>query len=327
MEPLLPPPTLQPSQIGFLGILVVSRHIVKAHYRHFSALALLFLLPLAVSSTTYPYIYKLIFLLKLFQQNPPVFFPTILFLILIYALFVLIFSLIAVSSVTYSVFHGFQGRPLKLKSAIKSALTSFPRLLSTWLMVSGLFSVLVLIRFSLIKATQLLAFKFTYFPPQYIFMIIFVCIVTYLQLAPVVAIIETSSWGLEPLKRSKYLVTGMKKVAFLMFLLYGFCFGTLLWLTAETWDFHYPSSDKYWFWVLYVVLGSACFMACLVSYLVAITVFYIYSKAIHGEHAEEIAAEYLRLPSDDGKVLFILLVSGWIPYQFQLILNLFGLVF
>ncbi|OMO71889.1 hypothetical protein COLO4_27963 [Corchorus olitorius] len=313
MATLPPPPPLQPLQIDLRSILHESRRIVKAHSRHFLALALLFLLPLAVSSSTYPFIYKLIY------PFHRVFFPTkAIIFSLLYALFVLIFSLLAVSSVTYSVFHGFHGRPLELKSAIKSALTSFPRLLSTCLVsgfiVSGLFSVLVLIRFSLIKATQFLGFKFDfYFPPQFIFfqpvffMVIFICIVAYLQvnwtLAPVVAIVE-SSWGLEPLRRSKYLVRGMKKAAFLMFLLYGYVLGTFLWCTAVTWDFHY--SDDKWFLVLYIVLCSTCFMGCLVSYLAGITVLYIYSKAIHGEYAGEIAAEfeteYVSLPFDDGKV-------------------------
>ncbi|KAF5945486.1 hypothetical protein HYC85_015714 [Camellia sinensis] len=44
---------------------------------------------------------------------------------LIFTLFVSIFSLCAIGTITYSTYHGFYGRPVKLASAIKSLFYSF----------------------------------------------------------------------------------------------------------------------------------------------------------------------------------------------------------
>ena len=44
------------------------------------------------------------------------------------------------------------------------------------------------------------------------------------------------------------------------------------------------------------------YVVVVVYNLAASTVFYMYSKAIHGELAEESAREYVSLPSNDGKV-------------------------
>ncbi|MBA0648529.1 hypothetical protein Goklo_016229 [Gossypium klotzschianum] len=64
-----------------------------------------------------------------------------------------------------------------------------------------------------------------------------------------------------------------------MLLFYGFFSGILIWVSAADWG--YAAADKW-------------------------KIFYMYSKAIHGELAgeiaEEFAREYVSLPFDDGKV-------------------------
>ncbi|XWS34149.1 hypothetical protein CRYUN_Cryun21dG0015300 [Craigia yunnanensis] len=325
-------PPSPPVHIDLWAILSESKRIINAHSRHFQALSVLFLLPLSFSLSTCPAINHLFsqsstptfenhlsFLKNPFQHQQPSIFPikTLIFTLL-YTLFTSIFSLLATGSITYSVFHGFYGRPVKLVSAIKSAFTSFFRLLSTCLIcqfiISGILLILGLVLFSLVKATQLLGFQVNFSSPYFtsllmVFLIIFISIAAYLQVnwafANVVVVIE-SSWGLEPLKRSQNLVKGLKGIAFSMLLFFGFFSGILSWGSAAEWGDASADKWKSWAFVLNIVVTSSLYMMLLLYNLAANTVFYMYSKAIHGELAgeiaEEFAREYVSLPFDDGKV-------------------------
>ncbi|XVF03271.1 hypothetical protein REPUB_Repub04eG0247000 [Reevesia pubescens] len=329
-------PPQPPHQIDLWAILSESKRIINAHSRHFLALSVLFLLPLSFSFSAYPFINQLFsqsstptiethlsfsFVIDTnpFSQNPPPIFPikTLIFTLL-YTLFIFIFSLLATGSITYSVFHGFYGRPVKLISAIKSAFTSFFRLMSTCLVtefiISGILLLLGLTLFSLVQITQVLGFQVIYSSPYFVslclvFVIIFMFIVFYLQVnwvfAYVVVVVE-SSWGLEPLKRSKKLVKGLKGVAFSMILFFGFFGGILTWVSAAGWGDSAADKWKNWAFVINIVITSTFVTVLMLSNLAASTVFYMYSKAIHGELAveiaEEFAREYVSLPFDDGKV-------------------------
>ncbi|XVE85798.1 hypothetical protein DITRI_Ditri17bG0120200 [Diplodiscus trichospermus] len=316
--------------IDLWAIFSESKRIINAHSRHFLALSVLFLLPISFSLSAYPAINQLFsqsstptiethlsFHNYPFQQQPPTFPIKTLIFTLLYTLFIFIFSLFATGSITYSVFHGFYGRPVKLVSAIKSAFTSCFRLVSTCLVseliVSGILLILCSILFSLVKATQLLGFQVNFSSPYFtslclVFLIIFASIVAYLQVnwtfAYVVVVVE-SGWGFEPLKRSQNLVKGLKRVAFSMLLFFGFCGGVLTWVSATGWG---DADDKWksWAFVLNIVLTSTFLMLLMLYNLAASTVFYMYSKAVHGELAgeiaEEFAREYVSLPFDDGKV-------------------------
>ncbi|OMO71888.1 hypothetical protein COLO4_27962 [Corchorus olitorius] len=323
-----PPP--QPFKLNLWTILTESERIIKAHSRHFLALSFLFLLPLSISFSAYPYLHQLI--------NPqpstvptavethnfnPAFQPTKTTIFsLLYSLFVSIFTSLATSSITYSVFHGFYGQPIKLKPAIKSAFSSFFRLLSTsfltGLILFGFFFVVGLIIVSLVMATLLLGFQVDYSSPNFIFLFIYsmtalICIlIYYIQVnwifAPTVVVVE-SSWGFEALKRSKYLVRGMKWVAFGIFLYFGFCVGILWWSTAYMWKHTAPVFDYggKWIFLTHLVFTSLIFVRIQVSYLAAITVLYIHSKEMHGEInageiLEEFGTEYVKVPLDDGKL-------------------------
>ncbi|XWS23144.1 hypothetical protein CRYUN_Cryun29cG0095700 [Craigia yunnanensis] len=314
--------------IDLWAILSESKRIINAHSRHFLALSVLFLLPLSFSLSAYPAINQLFpqsstptlenhlsFINNPFQQQQqPPFFPikTLIFTLL-YTLFIFIFSLLATGSITYSVFHGFYGRPVKLVSAIKSAFTTLLRLVSTCvvsdLIISGILSILGLVLFSLVKATQLLGFQVNFTSPYFIslclvFLIIFVSIVAYLQVnwifAYVVVVVE-SSWGLEPLKRSKNLVKGLKWVAFSMLLFFGFFSGILTWGSAAGWGDATADKWKSWAFVLNIVVTSTLLMLLMLYNLAASTVFFMYGE-LAGEIAEEFARDYVSLPFDDGKV-------------------------
>ncbi|XVF85877.1 hypothetical protein PTKIN_Ptkin17bG0153300 [Pterospermum kingtungense] len=254
-----------------------------------------------------------------FHQEPPnpVFPIKTLIFTFVYITFTSIFSLLAAGSITYSVFHGFYGRPVKLLSTIKSAFTSFFRLLSTTLVseliISGVLLVLGLILFLLVKATQFIGFQVDFSSPYFtsllvVFLIIFVSIAFYFSVNWVfahVVVVTESSWGLEPLKRSQSLVKGLKGVAFSMLVFFGFLNWFFTWSTTSRWG-DTDREWKSWQFVLSIVSTSTMLMLIMLYNLAASTVFYMYSKAIHGELAAEIAqefaAEYVSLPFDDGKV-------------------------
>ncbi|XVE91554.1 hypothetical protein REPUB_Repub01dG0019500 [Reevesia pubescens] len=91
-----------------------------------------------------------------------------------------------------------------------------------------------------------------------------------------------------------------------MLLFYGFFSGILMWVSAVGWDGAAADKWKSGGFVIHIVMTSTFLMVLMLSNLAATTVFYMYSKAIHGELAgeiaEEFAREYVSLPFDDGKV-------------------------
>ncbi|KAE8710193.1 hypothetical protein F3Y22_tig00110327pilonHSYRG00149 [Hibiscus syriacus] len=64
------------------------------------------------------------------------------------------------------------------------------------------------------------------------------------------------------------------------------------------------ASDEWKSWgsILNIIATTGYYMVLLLYILAAYTVFYVHSKALHGELAEEFAGEYVSLPFDDGKV-------------------------
>ncbi|KAE8673274.1 Son of sevenless [Hibiscus syriacus] len=299
-----PPPP--PSNIGLRTILSESRRIFRAHTWHFQALSVLFLLPFSFFLSVYPFIY---------QQNPPIFFYPIrpFISILIYTLILSFFSIFAVGSITHSVFHGFYGQPVKLLSAIKEASTSFFPLISTAfvesLIVSGINLILGLVFFALLKTTQILGFQVHHSSSFLIllclaYLIILTSISLYLRVnwtfAYVIVVVE-SSWGIEPLKRSQILVKGMKGVAFKILLFFGFFISINILQSIMISGDSAGDDWKSWDFILNIVATTAFYMVLLLYSLAACTVFYVYSKALQGELAEQFAGEYVSLPFDDGK--------------------------
>ncbi|MBA0782958.1 hypothetical protein Gotri_000760 [Gossypium trilobum] len=302
-----PPPLLK---IDLWTIRSEYCRIIKAHSRHFLALSLLFLLPCSFFLSIYPFI-AIEFYLSFLQQDPSII-PTKTFILnLLYTLPISIFSLLATGSITYSIFHGFNGRPIKLLSAIKAAFTSFFPLFSTCLMTQLIVSGISLILGLAFSAVVILGFQVRYPSPYFIFLclvyvIILLFVVVHLQVnwifAYVVVVVE-SSWGFEPLKRSQNLVKGMKGVALKIILFFGFFISINTWRSVMTYGD--SAADKWtsWLFVLNIFVTSTFSMVFMFYNLAANTVFYIYAKALHGELAEdeEFAAKYVSLAVDDGK--------------------------
>lgn len=138
-------------------------------------------------------------------------------------------------------------------------------------------------------------------------MIILLFIVVHLQVnwifAYVVVVVE-SSWGFEPLKRSRNLVKGMKGVALKIILLFGFVISINTWRSVMT--YRNSAADKWtsWLFVLNMDVTSTFSMMLMFCNLAANTVSYIYATALHGELAEdeEFAVKCSSLAVDDAKV-------------------------
>ncbi|KAI3467294.1 hypothetical protein Pfo_023957 [Paulownia fortunei] len=314
------------------GVFSDASRIISAHPRHFLALSVLFILPVSFLTIIYPFLFQptsvhshyhrsLFFVSTADPEIPPV---AQLLIPILYALCVLLFSLCSSASITHSTFRGFYGRPVRFITSLKSILVSFFPLLATLLVtqiILGLivfaFGIFVLLAYN---GLALFGFKMDYDSQYFLFFVILIAallvgLLVYLQvgwcLTTTVVIVE-SDWGFAPLKRSWYLVKGMRGVAFLMILFFGILVGLLTrWYSSlvanaggiiEGWSG--------WGVVLQMVV-YACLTTILSLYTVAAnTVLFIYCKALHGEWApfqsdEEMGREYVRLPFDDGVAPFV----------------------
>nr|AMP82905.1 1,4-dihydroxy-2-naphthoate polyprenyltransferase [Catalpa bungei] len=322
--------------LNLRGVLSETKRIINAHSRHFLALSVLFLLPLSFSLIVYPALSQSPSILSDYHRS--VFFfsrpePEIsltekshLLLPIIYGLFVLIFSLCATASITYSTFHGFYGRPVKFTSSIKSIFFSFLPLIATLIAIQIIAGLIV---FAFGGFTALVYFGISLFGVDldydnvyflgFVFLIValIVGLLLYFKvewyLANVIVVVE-SQWGFSPLKRSSYLVKGMRGVAFAMIMLFGILLGFLCTLCSSL----VPNSDVIsggwvsWAFIFQTVVYTG-FMTILMLYCVAANaVLFMYCKALHGELAfeiaEEFAHEYISLPFDDGKVPHVVYV-------------------
>ncbi|PON54182.1 Transmembrane protein [Parasponia andersonii] len=333
-----PPPTL-----NLCAVLSESKRILNAHSRHFLALSVLFLLPLSFSFIVFPTLQNLlaspipdnsqIFLsldlyLRHHHRDQSLYSTKTLFLTLAFSVFVFVFSLCAVGSITYSVFHGFYGRPVKLLSAVKSVFSSFFRLMGTALFVQIIVSVIVFIfglsLFLVVTSARVLGFQVEISSPYFLGLIGFVgvalmVVLVYLQvnwiLVCVVVVVE-STWGFEALRRSAGLIKGMRGIGLSLSLFFGFFSGLLAWCSSfSAMGFDNDGADgwKSWQFVVQIVVTSTFLMLVLLYDVAANTVLYMYCKALHGELATEIAEEfaweYVCLPFDDGKVPHLVSVA------------------
>ncbi|KAF7809081.1 Transmembrane protein [Senna tora] len=303
------------------AVLSESKRIINAHSRHFLALSVIFLLPLSFSLIVYPTLQHLLTnpssnnsqillrhaLIQLPDQHQPILDDKTLILSLLYSFFLLFFSLSAVGTITYSVFHGFYGRPVKLVSAVRSILSTFLPLLVT-VIVSQIIVSLISLIFGLFLFLVIQGIELVFLGFSAVLLLALLFVLVYLQvkwsLVSVIVVVE-SSWGLEPLRRSAGLIKGMKGVALSSLLFFGFFAGILIW---SSWVLTMGSDEMWnsWAFVVQIVVTSTFLMLMLLYNTAANTVLYMYCKAIHGELAleiaEEFSREYVSLPFDDGKV-------------------------
>ncbi|KAG5240165.1 Transmembrane protein [Salix suchowensis] len=321
------------SPANLCSVLSESHRIIKAHSRHFLALSVLFILPPSFFLSVYPTIQNIISQFSsrgsktllsrtFFQDDPSYLFTTdIMILSLLFSLLTSTFSLFAQASITYSVIHGFYGRPVRLWSSIKSAFTSFfPLLITGSFVVIILLGVLILFALFLffgINGIQLLGFEISVSSPYFIVFsvilgVVLVFVLLHLELkwllAPVIVVAE-SSWGLESMRRSDYLMKRMKGVALSMLLFFGFFSGLLvITISFPGEGLHIGNIDspwKIWPFVVRIVVTSALPMVLQLYSIAAFAVLYMDCKAMHGELVleivEEFAGAYVSLPFDDGK--------------------------
>ncbi|CAK9169927.1 unnamed protein product [Ilex paraguariensis] len=311
--------------LNLCGVLSESKRIINAHSRHFLSLSVLFLLPLSFSFFIYPTLQSTLFqgdidytqfLLRLSSDlhYPP---SKTLILYLIYAFFVVFLSLCASATITYSTFHGFYGRPVKFMSAIKSLFHSFVPLMIT-MVVSKTIAVLMCLIFGLYvvlvyRGLQILGFEIDYNSSYFIGFCVIVAILLGLvliwlhvnwALASVIVVVE-SKWGIEPLRRSFYLLNGMRWVSLSLLLYFGCLIGLLTWGTMPAVYYDGVSGWRSWLFILQTVVGSSFVTLLMLHVVAAHAVLYMYCKALHGELAfdiaEEFAHEYVSLPFDDEK--------------------------
>ncbi|PNX80164.1 hypothetical protein L195_g036161 [Trifolium pratense] len=262
-------------------VLSESKRIIHAQPRHYLTLSLIFLLPVSFLSLLYQIILKQLQQ----QQQPPANSTTIIYVSLLFITISSIFTYGAIITITYSVFHAFFNRPIKLKEAIKSISTSFFPLLATNIVI---FTVIFFVFFLLFLLFGLVFFLITYLGhvdvqtnPYFVaiyymvLMLVLLPLVIYLvinlSLVKTIVVVE-SCWGFEPLKRSWKLVKGMKMLILSIILLFGFLQGILSWISGYS-------------WVLIFIISPI--LAILSLYSIAVyPVLYIYCKQKHGELAE-----------------------------------------
>ncbi|XP_020216937.1 uncharacterized protein LOC109800568 [Cajanus cajan] len=275
---------------NFLFLLKESKRIIKTRSRHFSILFLIFLLPLSVFFQILIF-YSNISQTQQQQQKQKTINP--LFYVL-YFVFVLVFYTCALSSITYSVYHFFYGRPVKL---LPSIFSSFLPLLVTMLLsfpCSFSLALLIILGFGIVDVTSLGFFVVLPLVP--------VVVVMYLKvnwtLVPVIVAVE-SRWGLEPFRRSERLMKGMKVVALSHLLISGFWVGILVRICSNLMKGVYGICHGSW--ANGTVIGaSSCLVATFLLNDIAVsTVLYIYCRANHGE---QFGKNYVRLISPDGDV-------------------------
>lgn len=322
-------PSQLPSTPDLGGVLSESKRIINAHSRHFLALTVLFLLPLSFSVTVTPTIHQALIsrhgqslLRHRTPSSPPLSTTTALQIAVLYALWLSLLSLCATAAITFSVFHGFYGRPVKLISAIKSLSNSFLPLLVTAasidLAILGLCSAFWLLLFVVSGTLRRLGFQVLSSSPLYIAFAT-VCLVALMLLsayllvnwvlAGVVSVVE-KSWGIDPLRRSSNLTKGMRRLSLSLFVFFGAFVGVLIWISSGSSLGLNGSGSNGWKsvgFVVQIVVTSALISLLLLHGLAATTVLYVYCKAVQGELAAEIAEEefaweYIGLPFDADKV-------------------------
>ncbi|KAK6119159.1 hypothetical protein DH2020_047091 [Rehmannia glutinosa] len=225
--------------------------------------------------------------------------------------------LCATPSITYSTFTAFYGKPVKFVSSLKSILVSFFPLLAT-LFVTEIILGLIIFAFALLMLVAynglvLLGVEMDYDSEYFLVFVTVIAVflvglLVYLLvewcLSNAVVVLE-SKWGFAPLKRSSYLVKGMRKVAVSIMVFFGILSGlSSMWysnLIANA-----GGSSKGWIIVQMVVYVVFSTVLSLYS-MAANTVLFVHCKASHGETAlqidEEMGGEYVRLATDGVNVV------------------------
>ncbi|XP_057775062.1 uncharacterized protein LOC130994041 [Salvia miltiorrhiza] len=216
---------------SFWRVLSDTWRILSSNPLHFAALSLLFIFPISLFNV----IHTLILPpspspLSHYRRLLSTEIPSLDKSQILYLVALLIFNLCSVASVTHSIFHGFNGKPIKLAASLKSILSSFLPLLATKIVYLIIFAAITF-GYGICIGFVFLGLFFLGFDVEpsskssmavvIVTMIPFLALFFYLgikwYLAWSIVVVE-SKYGFAPFKRSSNLVKGAKLVALLMIL-------------------------------------------------------------------------------------------------------------
>ncbi|CAN4124538.1 unnamed protein product [Withania somnifera] len=286
--------------------------IIRSHSLHFYALSILFLLPIFFTLVVYPS-----FHLALFHPHynfnistQPQFshssFEIIVFLML--TVLVVVFFLCAIATITYSSVQPFHDRSINLVSSIKSIRNSFIPLLSTFIILHSIFLsitiIFTLVFVFLLQNLGLTELKYNSNHFWFLLILVIVPILLWLELnwslAYVIAAAEYKC-GFETLRRSAYLMKGMRWLAFWTHLFYWLTLGGMV--IGSNVVFVLLGAGKGDHWRSFSFIGQT--VQCTVlgalgmnQVLVFNGVLYMYSKDLKGE---KLPFDYISLPLGDEK--------------------------
>ncbi|KAM0020059.1 hypothetical protein Hdeb2414_s0025g00662921 [Helianthus debilis subsp. tardiflorus] len=293
--------------LNFTGVLSQSKRIIFSRYTNFIAFSLLFL-PLSFSLIISPTLSRNLSDQPFTNDNSNNH-QKLLTSYLLYTLIVHVIALCAIGTITYTTHHAFFGEPVNFLDTLKSLIFSFFLLVSTAIAAYVLI-VLITICFLLFVVAVLILANTSGFVIDYnsvyilwfsaIMGAVLIAIIVYFHvnwsLAFVVVVVE-SKWGFSPLKRSKYLIKGMRLVSLLVMLCFGVFGAFIVGICSSCLDVFALK-----------MIGSLVVMMILLGITAANTVLYNYCKALRGELALEVAEpevfvhDYVNLPSDGEKV-------------------------
>ncbi|ERN06507.1 hypothetical protein AMTRI_Chr10g225870 [Amborella trichopoda] len=331
--------------VGFFGVLDETRRIIHAHSRHFLGLSVLFLLPISFLSVASP-TFKSSFIDENPNDNQPhqrveellrrgaegfspgnggILIKSVVFY-LVYTALLMVLNICATSTIVCSINNGFFGRPVKFLDAIASIPSSSWRLFLTILsmnaIIMGSFLLIGVALALVLQAFSALGFQFSSPPITAPFIIAFSVMAVlgglYVQVnwavAFVIAVVE-GSWGIEPLRRSAYLMKGMRTVPLFLTLFFSLGGLVLWWVSVDWLDLQSNFSKDPWNFphkIAMSVLVLASMTVLLLYGFGSIAVLYLYSKALHNELAsaivKEFSQEYMSLPFDEHKVPHVVTV-------------------
>ncbi|KAL8533733.1 hypothetical protein ACS0TY_009940 [Phlomoides rotata] len=306
---------------SLMNVLSETSGVITAHSRHFLTLSILFIFPNTIAAIIYFFLSQPPSLhhLRFFSGDSPPYSGTaaqsqLPFQIILF-LSTFLFNFCTVPAITYSTFNGFYGKPVELIASIKSILVSFLPLLATSLVVQTIyglitfgFVVLMLVSYN---GLALLGFEMDYDEPYFLVFVLVIAslmigLLIFLQvewyLVKAVAVLE-SKWGFAPLKRSSYLVKGMRGVIFLVIMLFGVLSALSVWfLSVVATSAHRINGGSIAGLVLQVVVYFGVSVVLSLYGLAANTVIFVHCKALHEESEfqidDQLGTVYVQLPSD-----------------------------
>ncbi|XP_004239094.2 uncharacterized protein [Solanum lycopersicum] len=285
--------------------------VLRSHSLHFHALSIMFLWPIIFSLIVYPsfdlaffhpdynFIISTQFSISSFE----------IFVTMVCTLFFALFFLCSIATITYSTVQAYKNRPMNLISSIISIRNSFFPLLSTFIVSHTIFiSVIIIIALVFVVSLQILK-DLGLIELQndsnhfwFLFILVIVPVLLWLQvnwsLAYAIAAVE-SKWGFETLRRSAYLVKGMRWVAFWTHLFYGLSLGAMV--IGSNVVFVILGVGKRDHWRSFSVTSQV--VQCTVlgtlgmnQFLVLNVELYMYCKGLEGE---KLSFEDVSVPLDD----------------------------